>query len=157
LLKTKRPVNPILPISLSFLQPLARGSISSPIPRGSVPWIRARKASLALAWPSRLSAAGGLSWRADIVLVTLGDAKIDYRQFARACEGIIQIPVTSRHPMGASMTLSASLVPVLERNEYHAPLNSFRFSKERRPVTPKVAGSSPVAPAIAFNGLVLIG
>src|SRR5262249_21661156 len=41
-------VNPILPISLSFLRPLARGSISSPIPRGSIAWVRARRASLAL-------------------------------------------------------------------------------------------------------------
>src|SRR5262249_54352737 len=40
---------------------------------------------------------GRFRWRADIVLVTLGDAKIDYRRHARACEGIIQTPVTSRH------------------------------------------------------------
>src|SRR5205823_1930906 len=39
---------PILPISLSFLRPLARGSISSPIPRGSMVWVRAYRASLAL-------------------------------------------------------------------------------------------------------------
>jgi hypothetical protein len=29
--------------------------------------------------------------------VTRGDAKIDYRRFACACEGIIQTPVISRH------------------------------------------------------------
>jgi hypothetical protein len=32
--KTSEDVNPILSISLSFFPPLARGSISSPIPRG---------------------------------------------------------------------------------------------------------------------------
>src|SRR5215471_14433814 len=47
-LKTKRPVNPILPISLSFLRPLARCSIPSPIPRGSMAWVRVCRASLAL-------------------------------------------------------------------------------------------------------------
>jgi hypothetical protein len=36
------------PISLSFLRPLARGSISSPIPHGSIPWVRACRASPAL-------------------------------------------------------------------------------------------------------------
>jgi hypothetical protein len=35
-------------ISLSFLRPLARGNIPSPIPRGSIPWVRACRASPAL-------------------------------------------------------------------------------------------------------------
>jgi len=38
-------------------------------------------------------------------VVTLGDAKIDYRRHARACERIIQTAVTSRHQSGAGRGL----------------------------------------------------
>ena len=51
----------------------------------------------------------------------------------------------------AGMTLWSALLSVAVHRECHAYLKLLGFSKERRPVTPKVAGSSPVAPAIAFN------
>jgi hypothetical protein len=45
------------------------------------------------------------------------------------------------------MTLLPSFCSVNDCCECHTPLRLFAFRKERRPVTPKVAGSSPVAPA----------
>src|SRR5262245_9796083 len=50
------------------------------------------------------------------------------------------------------MTLLSALLSVAAHRECHPYLKLLGFSKERRPVTPKVAGSSPVAPAIFRNG-----
>jgi hypothetical protein len=47
------------------------------------------------------------------------------------------------------MTLSPSQMSIATRFECHKPLEVLSFILERRPVTPKVAGSSPVAPAIS--------
>jgi hypothetical protein len=46
------------------------------------------------------------------------------------------------------MILLPSLAHIATLDECHARLKSFGFLKKRRPVTPKVAGSSPVAPAM---------
>jgi hypothetical protein len=50
------------------------------------------------------------------------------------------------------MTLLPSLAPIAVLREYHASLKSFGFSKERRPVTPKVAGSRRATATPRPNG-----
>jgi hypothetical protein len=53
----------------------------------------------------------------------------------------------SRAIFWAVMTLLPSFCSVNGCYECHTSLRLFAFCKKRRPVTPKVAGSSPVAPA----------